>query len=73
MPRKNKKDLSLEVCNNDHKPIWFYDDHSCPVCAAKILIEEYENDLQDMREQLLDLETELERLISNVSDLESKR
>jgi len=70
--QKNKKDLSLVPCNKDHKPVWFYDDSSCPVCAAKMLIEEYESDLQEMREQLLDLETELDRLKSNVSDLESK-
>ncbi len=73
MSKKSKKELSLVPCNNDHKPVWFYDDSSCPVCAAKMLIEEYENDLQDMREQLLDLETEVERLQSQLSDLEDKR
>ena len=73
MSKKNKKELSLVPCNNDHKPVWFYDDSSCPVCAAKILIEEYENDLQEMREELLDIETEVERLRGEVSDLEDKR
>lgn len=71
MSNNKTKELSLSVCNDGHPPVWFYDDHSCPVCAAKMLIEEYELDLQDMREQLLDLETEVERLQSTISDLES--
>lgn len=71
MPDNKNKELRLSVCNEDHPPVWFYDDHSCPVCAAKILIEEYELDLQEMREQLLDLETESERLQSKISDLEN--
>ena len=71
MPEKKSKELSLSCCNKDHKPIWFYNDYSCPLCAAKVLIEEYECDLQDIREQLLEVETENERLKSNISDLES--
>ena len=71
LSEKKNKELSLTPCNNDHKPVWFYDDQSCPLCVAKMLIEEYELDLQDMREQLLDLETEVERLQSTISDLES--
>ena len=73
MSKKSKKELSLVPCNKDHKPVWYYDDSSCPVCAAKILIEEYENDLQDMREELLDVETEVERLRVEVSELEDKQ
>lgn len=69
MSSKKNKDLTLSCCNENHKPVWFYDDQSCPLCAAKMLLEEYESDLQDMREQLLDLETEVERLTSTVSDL----
>ena len=66
MPKDRNKDISLSCCNKRHKPVWFYDDHSCPVCAAKMLIEEYEIDLQEMREQLLELETELERAKNNI-------
>ena len=73
MSKKSKKELSLVPCNKDHKPVWYYDDSSCPVCAAKILIEEYENDLQEMREELLDVETEVERLRGEVSELEDKQ
>jgi hypothetical protein len=65
---KKNKGLSLSCCNEDHKPVWFYDDHSCPLCAAKILIEDYESDLQDIRELLLDSETEIDRLRGALSE-----
>ena len=69
MSNKKHKGLTLSCCNKNHKPVWFYDDQPCPLCIAKMLLEEYESDLQDMREQLLELETEVERLTSTVSEL----
>lgn len=64
-----KENLKLTNCNHSHDPVWYYDDMSCPVCSAKQVIEDLESDMQELREQFYDVELEVERLKTRLSEV----
>jgi hypothetical protein len=67
---KPKMSTAFIHCNREHVLIWFWDDTECPACEAIKMQEELREVFEDMESSLYDAATELERLRSQVSDIE---
>ena len=64
---------TFTYCNEEHPPVWYFDDTQCPVCRVLMIQEESKELIEEMETNLYDATAEIDRLQGKISDFEDEK